>query len=114
MTLISKLASAVLLAATMVAVPSWAGAAPMNAGAMKSADTNPIVQARWVGHRGGWGPGAVVGGIAAGIAGAAIADGAYGYYGPYGPYAYYEPGYVYGYGPYWGGPYWRYRHWHHW
>jgi hypothetical protein len=71
------------------------------------------IQARWVGHR-GWGPGAVIGGIAAGIAGAAIADGAYGYYAPYGPYAFEEPGYIHGYGPYWGGPYWRYRHWQHW
>jgi hypothetical protein len=115
MNLVSKRASAALLATTIVAVPSWAGAAPVNAGAMKSANAHGgVIQARWAGHRFGWGPGAVVGGIAAGIAGAAIADGAYGYYAPYGPYAYDEPGYVYGYGPYWGGPYWRYRHWHHW
>jgi hypothetical protein len=111
MNLVRIRASAALLATIVVAVPSWAGAAPLNAGVMKSADSHNMIQVRWAGRRLGWGPGAVVGGIAAGIAGAAIADGTYGYYAPFGPY---EPGYVYGYGPYWGGPYWRYRHWRHW
>lgn len=116
MNLFSKQASAALLATTIVAIPSWVSAAPVNAELMKSSDAHGITQARWVGHRFGFGPGAVIGGIAAGIAGAAIADGAYGYYYAPGPYAYYdEPGVVvYGYGPYWGGPYWQYRHRRHW
>ena len=115
-----KIAGATALAATMLAgtlAPSWAGALPVNSGAMQSQGTGQdtgVIQARW-GGRGGWGPGLIVGGVAAGLAGAAIA-GAYGPYGyGYGPYAYDYP--AYGYAPYDGyygyGPYWR-RHWHRW
>jgi len=115
-----KIAGATALAATMLAgtlAPSWAGALPVNSGAMQSQGTGQdtgVIQARW-GGRGGWGPGLIVGGVAAGLAGAAIA-GAYGPYGyGYGPSAYDYP--AYGYAPYDGyygyGPYWR-RHWHRW
>jgi hypothetical protein len=109
--------STTALAATMVIgalVPSMAGPLPANSAAIKSQGSVAIEQARWVGHR-GWGPGLVFGGIAAGLAGAAIADGVYGPYAyGYGPYAYgYDAPdpYVY----YRGGPYWGYRHyWREW
>ena len=106
MTTFRKTVSAAALATAFVAgaaIPSWAGTLPVNSNAMKSEGS--VVQARWHGgwgHHGGWVPGAIFGGIAAGIAGATIADGPYyGYYD--GPYAY---DYPYGYGgPYYRGPY---------
>jgi hypothetical protein len=92
-------ASAIALVGTMLTGLSAASAAALPVNSAKLAD-GQLIQARFV-HRGrGFFPGAVVGGLAAGIIGSAIADGAYGYYGPY-PYGYY------GYGPYpYGGPYW--------
>jgi hypothetical protein len=102
-------ASAMALVGTMITSLSAAsaGTLPVNSANAKPADSGQVIQARFVGHGRAFFPGAVIGGIAAGIAGAAIADGAYGYYGPY-PYGYYYPPGYYGpypYGPYWGGPY---------
>lgn len=114
----SNIAGATTLAATILTGtlgPSWAGAVPTNVGAVKSTEAAGVVPVRWAGHRGGWwGPGAIIGGVAAGLAGAAIAEGVYGPY-AYGPYPYGAYAYDYGYypGPY-DGPYWRYRRWHNW
>jgi hypothetical protein len=88
--------------------PAWAGALPANPHALTATNDGNVIKARWVHHR--WFPGAVVGGLAAGIIGSAIAGSAYPYYEPY-PYGYaYDPYY----GPYYPGPYWRYHRWHHW
>ena len=107
-----KIAGATALAATMLTGTlgsSWAGAVPTNVGTVKSTQDAGVVPVRWVGHRGGfWGPGAIIGGVAAGLAGAA----AYGAYGPYayGPYPYggYAYDYDYNSGPYYYGPHRRY------
>ena len=109
----SKIAGATALAATMLAGTlgsSWAGAVPTNVGTVKATQDAGVVPVRW-GHRGWWGPGAIIGGVAAGLAGVAVAEGVYGPY-AYGPYPY--GAYDYGYypGPYYYGPHWRYHH--HW
>jgi hypothetical protein len=93
---ITTTASAMALVGAMMASLSVAsaGTLPVNSTIAKPADGGQVIQARFVGHGRAF-PGAVVGGIAAGIIGSAIANGAYG--GPY-PYGYYyPPGY---YGPY--------------
>ena len=88
--------------------PTWAAPVAGSTTAVKSAAPAGITDVRYRRH--GWGPGAVFGGLAAGIIGAGIAATAPryyyyddpGYYG--GPYAYYGD-------PYWGGPYpYRYRY----
>jgi hypothetical protein len=78
----------------------------------KAAASAPIDKVYWRRHWGGgwgWGPGAVLGGLAAG---ALLGGGAYYAYGPrdygYGPGYYEGPGYYGDYGPCWrrvGGPY---------
>jgi hypothetical protein len=111
------LAGALALAA---ASPGWAGPLPAAPEAMKAAAATTPTQVHWRHH--GFGPGAVVGGLALGLAGAALA--APYYYGPgyaydYGPDYDYGPSYGYAYapGPYWG-PRWHHRHFyyhrHHW
>jgi hypothetical protein len=110
--------AAALTAVTGSIAPAWAGPLPVTSPSVSTATASTdsgLIKARWVGRGWGWGPGAVVGGIAAGVIGGAIAADEWGY-GPY-PYGYgYAPAY-YG-GPYyyggWGGPYWHYRHWHRW
>jgi hypothetical protein len=109
----SKIAGATALAATMLTGTlgsSWAGAVPTNVGTVKSTPDAGVVPVRW-GHRGWWGPGAIIGGVAAGLAGAAVAEGVYGPY-AYGPYPYGAYDYDYYPGPYYYGPHWRYHH--HW
>jgi hypothetical protein len=109
----SKIAGATALAATMLTGTlgsSWAGAVPTDVGTVKSTQDADVVPVRW-GHRGWWGPGAIIGGVAAGLAGAAVAEGVYGPY-AYGPYPYGAYDYDYYPGPYYYGPHWRYHH--HW
>jgi hypothetical protein len=106
--------------AIAAASPSVAAPVPSNSAAVKAAAPAAVTDVRYFRHR-GFGPGAVVGGLALGLAGAALA--APYYYGPgyaydYGPdyYGYdYAPGYYsYGYGPSWGwGGRWHHHH-HHW
>jgi hypothetical protein len=117
MSTFGRIASTAAIAATMIGgglAPSWAGALPANpdlVNAVNSGNSDSrVIKARWIRHR--FFPGAVVGGIAAGIVGSAIASSAYPYYEPY-PYGY---GYAYDPydGPYYPGPYWRYHRWHHW
>src|SRR5260370_42148218 len=97
----SKIAGATALAPTILTGTlgsSWAGAVPTNIGTVKTTQDAGVIPVRW-GHRGFWGPGAIIGGVAPGLAGAAVAEGvdrpdAFGAY-SHGPHAYhndYYPG----------------------
>jgi len=121
------------------AIPTWAAPVPSNTAAVKTAAPIQTTEVRYFGYR-GFGPGVAIGGLAFGLAGAALAapyyygygyPGYYGYgypgyaYGPnyygygypgytYGPNYYgYGPGYGYAPGPYAWGPRWHrpYRRW---
>jgi len=118
MSILRKAAIAACVAAGALAIGALTAAAgplPTNIAAMKTAASTDVVQARWGGHggwggggwgRGGWGrgggwfPGAVVGGLAAGLA---LGSYGYGYGYPYdygyGGYGGYYPA-SYGYGGY--------------
>jgi hypothetical protein len=108
------LAGALTMATT---APTWAAPVLSSTAAVKTADPLPTTEVRYWHH--GFGPGAAIGGLALGLAGAAVAAPYYGYgYPGYGPGYAYGPGY-YGYGPgYYGpgygwGPRWHHR-WHRW
>lgn len=98
------------------ASPTWAAPVPSNTAAVKAAVSTPTTEVRFR-HR-GFGPGVAFGGLALGLAGAALA--APYYYAPppsygyaYGPDYYYgDPGYAYAPAPYAWGP--HYRHYRHW
>jgi len=85
------------------AAPTWAAPVPSSTAAVKAAAPIPTIEARYVRHHyvsRGFGPGAAIGGLALGLAGAALAA----------PYYYGYPGYAYGPGYYYGpgyepGPY---------
>lgn len=118
-TIVLGLVGALTMAA---ASPTWAAPVPSSTAAVKAAAAVPTTEVRYW-HR-GFGPGAVFGGLALGLAGTALAapyyySEPYGYgygYGPryYGPGYYgYGPSYAYGPGPYAYGPRWH-RHYRHW
>jgi hypothetical protein len=96
----SKSAIAICIAgsATLVSATSAVSAAlPTNVAALRNAVSTDLTQAHWRGGWGGWG--GFAGGLALGMAGAAIASGPY-----YGSgYSYgYSPRPYYGYAPYYG------------
>ncbi len=104
------------IAGALALAASAASAAPVptNTAAVKSAVAGQTTQVRFW-HHGFFGPGPFIGGLALGLAGAAIAapyywDGPAYAYAP-GP-VYYDYGYAYAPGPYvgWGGPVWHHRH----
>jgi hypothetical protein len=122
-TRMTKYLLAVGVAGTMAigaANPSLAAPVMSSTAAVKSTAPTPIENVRFR-H---FGPGAFIGGLALGLAGAALASPYY--YGPpayaydYGPtyyqYEYVTPGYAYAPAPYYwgGGPRWHYRHYRHW
>jgi hypothetical protein len=93
------------------AAPTWAAPVPSSAAAVKTAAPIQATEAHYVRHwhhvRRGFGPGAAIGGLALGLAGAALgAPYYYGYPGyAYGPTYYYGPGFEpgpYAYGATWG------------
>ncbi len=110
-TIAAGVAAALAIAA---ATPSWAAPVPSNTAALKSAMPSQATDVRYFRHR-GFGPGLVFGGLALGLAGAALASPYY-YDAPayaYGPGYDYAPGYAYA--PYGGwGPGWRHHYRHHW
>lgn len=97
------------------AAPTLAAPVLSNTATVKTEAPLRTTEVRYWHH--GFGPGAAIGGLALGLAGAALAAPYYGYGYGYPGYAY-GPGY-YGYGPgYYGpgygwGPHWHHR-WHRW
>ena len=92
---IVKSAVALGIAGTFAAAtPAFAAPVLSSTATVKSAAPMQTTDVRWRG--GGWGPGAFIGGLALGFAGAALA--APYYYGG-GPYYYDYPSYAYGNGP---------------
>ena len=78
--------------AITAATASFAAPVPTSTVAVKDAVASQTIDVRWHRHRGFW-PGAIIGGLALGIAGAALAA----------PYYYDRPGYVYDYPGYYYG-----------
>jgi hypothetical protein len=102
--------------AIAAASPSWAAPVPSNTAALKSAAPTETTDVRYFRHR-GVGPGLLFGGLALGLAGAALASPYYYDDGPvygygYGPGYDYGPGYAYG--PDYVGPGWRHHYRRHW
>lgn len=101
--------------AIAAASPSWAAPVPSNTAALKSAAPTETTDVRHFRHR-GVGPGLLFGGLALGLAGAALASPYYYDDGPgygYGP-GYYDNGPGYAYGPGYGDPGWRHHDRHRW
>jgi hypothetical protein len=118
----SKRKFAIALAGTLaLSAAGTATAAPVgtNTAAVKAAAPSEVTDVRWYGRGWGWGgPGPVFGGLALGLAGAAVLGAPYwgygypGYYGyAYNPYPYGYYGYAASPYPYWG---WRRHHYRRW
>jgi hypothetical protein len=117
MTRTAKTTLALSLAGTLAmaaAGPTWAAPVSTGTAAVKAAAPTPTAEVRYLRHHHrGFGPGAAVGGLALGLAGAALAapyyyDAPYAY--DYGPSYSYGPGYAYGPGYGWGGGYHRHHY----